>query len=161
MCVCLVCRVLLCRGCNPRLSRVRRSLNPRAEESAQSLSRPGSPRAARRGCGAGHQPGDCAQRTCSVFPPYLHHSCTVRAPYFHKPSTVLTAYLHRTCTIPAPYLHEPSTVPATYLQRTCTVLPRTCTIPARYLHEPSTVSAAYLDSTCNVPAAYLHCTCTP
>ena len=59
-CVCLVCRVLLCRGCNPRLSRVRRSLNPRAEESAQSLSRPGSPRAARRGCGAGHQPGDCA-----------------------------------------------------------------------------------------------------
>ena len=60
VCVCLVCRVLLCRGCNPRLSRVRRSLNPRAEESAQSLSRPGSPRAARRGCGAGHQPGDCA-----------------------------------------------------------------------------------------------------
>ena len=61
MCVCLVCRVLLCRGCNPRLSRVRRSLNPRAPQSAQSLSRPGSPhRAARRGCGAGHQPGDCA-----------------------------------------------------------------------------------------------------
>ena len=36
-------------------------VEPAAEESAQSLSRPGSPhRAARRGCGAGHQPGDCA-----------------------------------------------------------------------------------------------------